>query len=111
MTGFVPVREIVNKDGEIEFSRKPGEPFEVGTEETPWPYATDDPGEQALLDAHPSVRHVAVAEVPGEVDATQGARDLAAAEGIELTELEGSGENGRILKSDVEQALAEREEA
>ena len=35
-------------------------------------------------------------------DATASAVELAEAEGVDLSEVEGSGEDGRILKSDVE---------
>lgn len=37
------------------------------------------------------------------LDATQGAEELAAEEGVDLTKVTGSGHNGRILKGDVEQ--------
>lgn len=42
-------------------------------------------------------------------DATPAAADLAADEGIDLTTLEGTGKDGRILKSDVEAAIKARE--
>jgi len=59
---LVPAREIVHEDGSVEFDRQPGESFVVGTEEVPWPYATGNVHEQAVLDAHPQVKRVAVAE-------------------------------------------------
>lgn len=40
-----------------------------------------------------------------EVDVTDAARDLADEHGIDLTTLEGTGKEGRILKSDVEGAI------
>ncbi len=40
-----------------------------------------------------------------EADASPAARELAEAEGVDLSEVEGSGEDGRILKSDVEAHL------
>jgi len=46
-----------------------------------------------------------------EIDATPAAEALAAEEGIDLADVEGSGEEGRILKSDVEAAAADAEEA
>lgn len=40
-----------------------------------------------------------------EVEATDAARELAAEHGLSLAEIEGSGEDGRIVKSDVEEAI------
>jgi pyruvate/2-oxoglutarate dehydrogenase complex dihydrolipoamide acyltransferase (E2) component len=42
-------------------------------------------------------------------DATSGAVDLATAEGVDLSQVEGSGEGGRIVKADVESYLSEQE--
>jgi pyruvate/2-oxoglutarate dehydrogenase complex dihydrolipoamide acyltransferase (E2) component len=39
------------------------------------------------------------------VDATKGARDLAEAKGVNLTDVEGSGEDGKITKGDVQKHL------
>ena len=43
-----------------------------------------------------------------EVEATPAAEELAKDEGVDLTEVEGSGEEGRILKTDVEEAVQEQ---
>jgi hypothetical protein len=59
---LVPIREVLQEDGTVEVDRKPGETFVVGTEETPWPYATEHPGEQAFLDDHPLIKRVAAEE-------------------------------------------------
>jgi pyruvate/2-oxoglutarate dehydrogenase complex dihydrolipoamide acyltransferase (E2) component len=40
-----------------------------------------------------------------EPDATDAARELADAEGVDLSDVDGTGERGRILKSDVESHL------
>lgn len=45
------------------------------------------------------------AEAAVEIDATPAAEELAAEHGIALAELEGTGKDGRILKSDVESAV------
>lgn len=44
-----------------------------------------------------------------EIDVTPAAAELAEAEGIDLSALEGTGKEGRILKSDVEAAIKARE--
>jgi pyruvate/2-oxoglutarate dehydrogenase complex dihydrolipoamide acyltransferase (E2) component len=43
-----------------------------------------------------------------EVDATDGAYELAMEEGVNLNDVEGTGEEGRVTKSDVENFLTER---
>lgn len=40
-----------------------------------------------------------------EVDATSAARELAVEEGVDLAGIEGTGNDGRVLKSDVEAAV------
>ena len=50
-----------------------------------------------------------VVEAPVEVDATDTARSLAEENGIDLSTLEGTGKEGRILKSDVTKAIKARE--
>ncbi|MBW3591457.1 MAG: hypothetical protein KY393_06390 [Actinobacteria bacterium] len=47
----------VDEDGGPVFDREPGEVFEVGGEQNPWPYSTDNPNEIALLEAHDQVKH------------------------------------------------------
>lgn len=44
-----------------------------------------------------------------DVDATDGARELARGEKVDLSEVEGTGEDGRVTKADVESYLAEQE--
>ena len=44
-----------------------------------------------------------------EIDVTPAAAELAEEEGIDLTALEGTGKDGRILKSDVQDAIKARE--
>lgn len=43
------------------------------------------------------------------VDATDGARELAGTEGVDLAEVHGTGAHGRVTKPDVEAYLVERE--
>lgn len=42
-----------------------------------------------------------------EVGATAGARELAESEGVNLADVEGSGESGRVTKGDVEKHLSD----
>ena len=51
----------------------------------------------------------AAVEAPVEVDATDTARSLAEENGIDLATIEGTGKEGRILKSDVAKAIKARE--
>lgn len=48
-----------------------------------------------------------VAQANADANATQGAKDLANSEGILLSDVEGSGDDGRIVKGDVEQYLVD----
>ncbi len=45
------------------------------------------------------------------VDASNAARELAAEEGVDLGEIEGSGEEGRVLVDDVRAVIGEAEDA
>lgn len=49
-------------------------------------------------------------EAPEEVDATSAAEELAAEHGVDLAGVEGTGKDGRVLKSDVQAAVDEAEE-
>lgn len=64
----------------------------------------------------PSMEPVARAEVtrpspPAEVRASPVARRLAAAHGLDLSHIQGTGPGGRIVEADVERALAARQHA
>lgn len=45
----------------------------------------------------------------GEVDATEAARALAVANNVDLTEVEGTGVNGRVIVDDVQAFIDERD--
>lgn len=47
--------------------------------------------------------------IQGDVDATDGAKELAEEKGIDLSTVKGSGDGGRISKSDVQKAVDERD--
>ena len=63
--------------------------------------------EAPVVEAESAV--VVPAEAPAEVDATDTARSLAEENGIDLATIEGTGKEGRILKSDVAKAIKARE--
>lgn len=71
-----------------------------------WPYEASDPEEQRFLAAHPKVEEASAVEV----EATDAAAEKASALDVDLSGLEGSGEGGRILVADVEQAAKGKEE-
>ena len=64
--------------------------------------------EAPVVETEPAVVE-APTEEPSAVDATDTARSLAEENGIDLSTLEGSGKDGRILKSDVAKAIKARE--
>ena len=62
----------------------------------------------ATAEAKPELPHESIeTEVvdSGEVDATAAAEELAAEEGVALGEVDGTGKDGRVLKSDVQAAI------
>jgi large subunit ribosomal protein L21 len=68
---------------------------------------------EAASTAEPKAEKPAKAEKPveptPELDATDSARELAAEAGIDLATIEGTGKEGRILKSDVQKAIKAQE--
>jgi large subunit ribosomal protein L21 len=69
------------------------------------------PAEPKAEEAKPAKSPEPAAEHPMEIDATDTARTLADEAGIDLTTIEGTGKDGRVLKSDVQKAIKERDEA
>lgn len=65
-------------------------------------YDALDSREHASAEA--SLKNVSLAD-PDSVNATDGAKELAETEGVDLSAVEGSGSGGRITKSDVEKHL------
>lgn len=63
-------------------------------------------GSEAAISADYGVTPEPTAAAVGDVNATQGAIDLAAAEGVDLTQVTGTGDGGRVTKADVEAYLA-----
>lgn len=68
---------------------------------------------QASVDAAPMYRKTPVPKARAQdepqdgIDATGAAREMAAALGVDLATVTGTGEGGRIIKTDVEAALPE----
>ncbi len=69
------------------------------------------PVEKPAAAPEPEAPVEAVAEAPeaGELDITGAARELAEEHGIDLASVEGSGKDGRILKTDVQKAIKAQE--
>lgn len=98
-----------------------GQVLVIGDDEHPWPYATENPAEQALLANHPQIKQASVDEAeshdPGaeatvqarEHNATDAAAKLAVAEDVDLASVHGSGDGGKILLSDVQGAASDRD--
>lgn len=78
---------------DIEF----GEPGEVG----PAP----ETAEEVAPEEAPEAAEEAVEEAEEEVDVTNAARELADEHGIDITTIDGTGKDGRVLKSDVQDAV------
>ncbi|MDP2529717.1 MAG: 50S ribosomal protein L21 [Candidatus Palauibacterales bacterium] len=58
----------------------------------------------------PAPKKEAVAEAIAEAEITPAAAELAAENGIDVSAIEGTGKDGRVLKSDVEKAIKARDE-
>lgn len=71
---------------------------EVADEPTPEP--ADEPAPEPAAEASPA---------DDDYDITPVARDLAAEHGIDLASIQGSGKDGRILKSDIDKAIQEKD--
>jgi len=69
---------------------------------------TDEISEDYGADVEPDEEENGEA-AEGDVNATAGAVELAEAEGVDLSEIEGSGSGGRVTKADVEEFLASKE--
>lgn len=75
------------------------------------PLEAEVPVEKPAAAPEPEAPVEAVAEAPeaGELDITGAARELAEEHGIDLASVEGSGKDGRILKTDVQKAIKAQE--
>lgn len=98
-----------NTGGKIEHVKFPGQRGDDYYVVHPKGTLTDATGYLQKLEAFTRIGEVAPPVVPdplpvepGEVDATDAARELAASHGIDLSRVRGSGESGRVLKADVE---------
>ena len=72
------------------------------------PEAEADTAVEVVVDETPAVVEMAPA---AEFDITDSARELAEEAGLDLATIEGTGKEGRILKSDVQKAIKNRDEA
>ena len=65
--------------------------------------------EDAAVEGVEEVEEAASDDADDDLDITPAARDLAAEHGIDLATIEGSGKDGRILKSDIDKAIKEKD--
>ncbi len=98
---FTEVR-IVELD--LDGATAPVGPAPVEEEEAPAPQP-EEPATEPEAETEP-----AEPEAETEIAVTGAAEELAAEHGIDLTALEGTGKDGRILKSDVQSAIDEQED-
>ena len=82
--------------------------IELGTGESLKPAAEKRKPEAKAQKAEKKPEAKAEETASAAIDVTPAAAELAEAEGIDLTALEGTGKEGRILKSDVEAAIKAR---
>lgn len=85
---------------------KEPEPEEPETVEEP---AAEAPEAEATTDA-PEAEAATEAPAEDEIDITPAALELAEEHGLDLTQIEGTGKDGRILKGDVDKAIKEEQE-
>lgn len=97
---------VGDADEPIDVEALIGKPAEVI--ETTFPEATETIAEATEEQAETIPEE---GRLPGGVKATPVARRIAREHGINLTTIAGSGQNGRIVRRDVEAALAKAEEA
>lgn len=101
-------RSVEPPKAEVPKAEKPAEPARA---EKPAELAkADKPAEPAKVEkpAEPA-RAEKPAEPAPAVEATDSARELAAEAGLDLAAIEGTGKEGRILKSDVQKAIKAQE--
>lgn len=79
--------------------------FGSGKTAKPKAAAKTKPAAEQKPAAKPKAEKATAAPADTGIDATDAAIELAAEAGIDITTLEGTGEDGRILKSDVEHAV------
>jgi large subunit ribosomal protein L21 len=77
-------------------------------EVAPEPVVEETPAEVTEAAAE-APEAAAEAQEAGEYDITPAAAELAAEHGIDLSTIEGSGKDGRILKSDIDKAIKEKD--
>lgn len=95
--GLVRVR--VRPDYRYRFARVSGRQFHKGGEVYAEGYLDEEIRTSPLLEIEP-------VEVADEVLATDAARELAGAEGVDLRQVVGSGVDGRVVVADVREEIA-----
>lgn len=110
--GYTEIRivELEFPGGKTKKPAKKAEPKEPEPEE---PVSADEPAAataEAEAATEAPVEEAEGQEGQDELDITPAALELADEHGLDLTEVEGTGKDGRILKSDVEGAIKQQED-
>lgn len=71
---------------------------------------TEEEEEEAQAGEEAAAAEEAGAVIPEDMEITNAARDLAEEHGLDVTAIEGTGKEGRILKSDVQNAIESQQE-
>lgn len=104
---------VLDRYGAPEYDRAEGAALSISE----WPFTARSDAEERVLDNHPLVKQTSaqaaqeaqVQRSAEEADATPAAADLATQNNVDLTEVEGSGTDGKIIVSDVQRVIDERE--
>ncbi len=106
-----PVEEAEPEGEKEDVSAEEEAPEPEAAEETPEPEAAEETPEPEAAEVAPEPEPEAEepeAVIPEDVAITGAAREIAEEHGLDVTKIEGTGKDGRILKADAEAAVEEQ---